>query len=173
MGCGATTAMLVRGAFDPVFSLQIRDRNDQLSEEGSQELAGRERALMEADGGAAERGGGKGIRVDDALNNQSSATGLEYDTTRDPSPREALDLIVDKVRDGMPVVVTIGSEPGKYAHYVTCLQIRTVEAGTELQFHNTAGGGETTWVPDSAVLNGALEFSQGSQVTAVDVPSAM
>ncbi len=195
--CNAATAIVLRGAYDPVFALRLRYGNIAVGgvdmddpEKGNLHQAAMERDMLESpyvgDGWWQTYGYGHvgrpkprnketegvGRMGDDLFNRQAKATGLEFDSTVPTSPREAIAILDQALSQGMQVPVILGTPEKLRAHYVLCVERRVrQDGGLEFRFHNV-GDGTTTWVTADQIANGNVPLAGGNKITGIEKPRA-
>ncbi len=194
--CGVTTVQAMRGAYDPVYALRVRDENGDVTRANdadaydpsfNPDLAAEQQALTEApyegttfephEGVAVPRSalGGGGRWVDDQLNELEPSTGLRYTTLLDPTPGEASEVLREQLEAGRLVPVVVGGDVGEYAHYVLAINVRADPAGgRSFQLHDPWDG-RTSWVSERSILDGTLwineEIAAYDTITALEVPA--
>jgi hypothetical protein len=196
MSCNASTAITMRGNYDPVFAFKVRQHNTNISAVDVNDpmtvnanLAGMEKGLLEStykgEGFPAYQGG-RGQAVphsagasagrfgDDLLNMQTEHTGLRFTTKPNPTPHEALSVLDSALSQGLQVPVIIGAGPKDFKHYVLCQarQVNPVTGQVEFQFHNT-GDGSSSWVTAHQIVTGSMGISGYNMITVLEVPSAV
>lgn len=186
--CGVTTVQAIRGEYDPVYALKIRQTNSDIGAVDNKDplklnpvLAAEQKSKTETETGGVA-GGHKGVAVSrseaakgsgrwvvDWLNDLSNITGLEYETKKDPSATDAIATLKTKVSAGMLTPTVIGNSAGAYTHYILCMQKRTKDNKEELQFHDPWAG-VTVWKSESEIKNGIMDIAGSNMITALEVP---
>lgn len=186
--CNATAAQAVKAQMDPLYALKLHEENPELDQandaDGTKKnpkLAAEQKSGLESDYKGAVAGGGKGVAkpragagtgrwADDLLNNQSDTTGISYKTQLDPPIGDAMKLIDSGVGKGQPVPIVIGNSAQNYQHYVV---VTGMTKGPPKQYtiHNPWDG-STVVRTEAQFSGGALNLAGGSQITAIENPSA-
>jgi hypothetical protein len=188
--CNATTAEALRGQMDPVYALQTHEANPNMGQVDGNDptkfnpnLAEEQRRMLtstyhgptSADhAGTAvgrDQAGGSGRWADDLFNQNSSATGVTYATSLDPSGAQAVNMVDQGLQTGAPVPIVIGNGPGQYTHYVMVLSSDPGPPKTYL-IHDPWSGQTVTRTEDQ-MRNGTLDIAGSNQVTAVERPTPL
>jgi type VI secretion system secreted protein VgrG len=189
--CNATTMQALRGELDPIYSLEVHDQNpdmDKIDDLDPQKynpsLAAEQRAVLESPyagklgamgGGVADaRAGSAGIGrwLDDKLNALTPSTGIHYDTQMvgaGLTETQATANIDAAVRQGAPVPIVIGQNPGETTHYVLVTGASRTQP-TTYTLHDPWAG--TTMTRTRAQMeSGSLGVGGMDHITAVEQPS--
>jgi hypothetical protein len=142
--CVPSTAQVLRGELDPVYSLQVRRQNADVHAQpaaGTQDpnpaASAEQRQLLEqvGNGTAVPVGtrGGAGVereKIDDILNAVSRQTGLQFHSvTLTPQQRgleqkeQLLDGMADQLRKGIPTPFEVRTPDGRSGHYALALAV--------------------------------------------------
>jgi type VI secretion system secreted protein VgrG len=189
--CNATTLQALKGELDPIYALQVHDQNPNLGKvddldpmKMNPSLAAEQKAVLESPytgklgnmgGGVADaRGGhaGSGRWLDDKLNAQTASTGIHYDTQMvgaGLSEKQATANIDAAVRQGAPVPIVIGTNPGDTTHYVLVTGASDTQP-TTYTLHDPWTG--TTMTRTRAQMeSGQLDILGMNHISAVEQPS--
>ncbi|MEM7370045.1 MAG: annexin [Bacteroidota bacterium] len=194
MSCGPTTTQAVQGELDPIYALDMHDKNPQLSQvdnsDGTKtnpDMAGDQKSMLESSysgsahgthaGKAAPRNNTnkaliKGRWVDDLLNKKGTTTGVKYThhgyAASLTTFTDAVSEIDSGLEIGLPVPIVIGSAAAPNAHYV----LVTRKSGDTYTIHDP-GAGKAFQEKRDALLNGTLsKFGSYNRIWAVETPSA-
>jgi hypothetical protein len=196
MSCGATTAQMTRGTYDPIYALRTHQANPNMgtvnasnpmaanpnlaSEQQSMQTSGYTGARGPMGGGTADplnAPSGTGRWNDDLLNAQSGRTGLSYapqNTAANATSTQVLTTLDGNLDQGRVVPLVVGSSTTQNAHYVLAMSRRPRtdgRPGFEYQIHDP-GSGTTTWQTDDQIRNGTGNFGGWNQVHNAEVPTA-
>jgi hypothetical protein len=185
--CNATTVQAVKGEMDPIYALEMHEKNPNLDKADdadatkmNPDLAQQQKDMLESEykgphgkhsGVAANRGEpgkGAGRWADDLLNENSDLTGVTYKTVKDPSPDDALKTIDSGLEEGVPVPIVIGNGPGQYTHYVL---VTDSDPGPPKTYTiHDPWSGETVTRTEDDIRNGRMNIAGSNQITAVEDP---
>lgn len=193
MSCGPTTTQAVQGELDPIYALEMHDKNPQLSQvdnsDGTKKnphLAADQKSMLESSysgsahsahaGKAAPRNNTnkaliKGRWVDDLLNKKGEGTGVKYThhgyAASATTFTDAVSEIDSGLEIGLPVPIVIGSAAAPNAHYV----LVTGKSGNTYTIHDP-GAGKAFKESRSDLINGTLsKFGSYNRIWAVETPS--
>jgi hypothetical protein len=160
--CGPTSIQIVHALNDPIYALDLTAAGNVNNAGGANAKARTEQGNMLTNQGVvAEPFGmvgatGSGIWVEQDLNNMEATTGLKYDRqlinqNKQDEVDGAVDTIVDKLDEGMPVPLVVGDATRQNAHYVVALR----REGSKILIHDP-GNGTTTWVNEDDIRSGSI-----------------
>lgn len=190
--CNATTVQAVKGQFDPIYALKVREENTNVAKANDADatklnakLAAEQKKMLESNysgdlgahkGVAANRGEsakGGGRWADDLLNDMSAATGVEYKNKQiDDKKYKVSDAMRDVERGakkGTPVPIVIGGSVGDFAHYV--LVTGYLKGPPTAWVIHDPWDGVTVQRTTSDVKNGKINLAGHKRLTALENPS--
>ncbi|NVB81555.1 MAG: hypothetical protein HOV81_24385, partial [Kofleriaceae bacterium] len=190
--CNAAMTLSLRGNYDPVFALRLRNRNMKVGEAHESDpnalnmnQADLEKQMLESAYGGSHPGSpakhqgvanardthGVGRYADDLLNAQSGVTGMTFRSVDGPAGADVV-VILDRSLDaGMQVPLVIGDNMNEQAHYVLVQGKRGAAGTTEYNIHDPWTG-DTIWVSANDIANGTIP-GRYHKVGTVEVPSAL
>jgi hypothetical protein len=181
----------LRGNYDPVFALRVRERNMAVGEVDyrnpeamNMHQADLEKQQLESPYQGARQGAqghrgvarpreaeGVGRFADDLLNAQSRATGMSFRPVTHPAGHEVVRILDEAFANGMQVPIVVGEMSNPNAHYML-VQDRRV-SGTHVEYSiRDPWSGETSWVNATDIANGTMP-GKFPFVSSVEVPTAL
>lgn len=188
--CNAAVTLTLRGNYDPVFALRLRNRNAEVGEVDDHDphalnmnQADLEKQMLESpyagnhpaspkphQGVAAPRvSQGTGRYADDLLNSQAKATGITFASVANPNGTQVVAVLERSLAAGMQVPLVVGDMSAPQAHYVLVQSRREVAGDIEYNVHDPWTG-ESTWIKASDIANDSIPGAY-HKVGTVEVPN--
>ncbi len=188
MSCNAAMTLTLRGNYDPIFALNLRQRNMDIGGAYADDpdalnpnQADLERSMLETDYTGAWTGmprkgkavpwsalDGIGGPADDLLNALVDTTGLSFQPRILGQAWESLATLDAALVEGIQVPVIVGTAQEPFMHYVLAMRRHEDQGRVHYQFRDPGGG--TFWVSAEDIASGRMP-GEYNLITALEVPS--
>lgn len=182
--CAPTEVEAMKGELDPVYALQLRQKNPKLNQANDKDgnavnpdLANEQFNLLTQTGGTvAPRdnadGSGHGGKMSTLLNSEGAGMGMSFDRREvgaDITMDQALSTAQEKLKRGLPVPISVGDDGNPYAH---AAMLTGVDDGPPRRFsiHDPWTGNTKTY-SEADIRDGKLDVGSCKKLAAIYPPS--